>query len=127
MLLGIDMSTGYVGTHYRVKSTNFWSALNNGALSEWIHIDSGATGRITIYPITSTTTGLVSRPILLQYVTINNSGGSGTLVVGDSGVGVIAAFKTSVAEKDYHYLIPVRNNLTIDTNGSDLTVSYCRD
>lgn len=110
---------------YRVKSTNWWAAANNGALAQWLHIDSGATGRITIVP--ATVAGAITKPLILQYVTINNSGGSGTLVVADSGRGVIAAFKTSVAEKDYHYLIPVLANLTIDTNGSDVTVSYLRD
>lgn len=115
-----------MAVRYRVKSTNHWAAVNIGAITQWIHIDSGATGRITIFPVTNAS-GLVIKPLVLQYVTINNSGGSGTLVVADSGRGVIAAFKTSVAEKDYHYLIPIIQNITIDTNGSDVTVSYIRD
>jgi hypothetical protein len=120
-------SNGPLGTHYRVKSTNWWSAINNGGYTQWIHIDSGATGRVTIYPVLSPTTGLVSKPILLQTVTINNSGGTGSIVVADSEVSTIADFKTSVTEKDYHYNIPIRGNLTIDTNGSDMIICYARD
>lgn len=120
-------TNGPIGTHYRVKSTNWWNSVGQGGLTMWIHIDAGATGRITIFPVLSPTTGYVSKPILLQKVTINNSGGSGNFVVSDSAVSTIANFKTSVAEKDYGYLIPIRGNLTIDTNGSDATIMYVRD
>lgn len=114
-----------MGVHYNVRSTNWWNAVAGGGLTRWVHIDSGQSGRVTIFPATAN--GQITKPILLQKVTINNSGGSGTLVVSDSAVGVIAAFKTSVAEKDYGYLIPIIGNLTIDTNGSDTFVSYVRD
>ena len=120
-------TSGPQGTHYRVKSTNWWSAINNGGYTQWVHIDSGATGRVTIFPITSSSTGLVIKPILLQTVTINNSGGSGSIVLADSAVGNLAVFKTSVAEKDYHYNVPIRGNFTIDTNGSDMIICYARD
>lgn len=105
---------------YRIKSENYWSGAALGASSQWIHIDAGQTTRVTIAPVTG-------KPILLQNIVVNTSGASGATVVSDSARGVIASLKASVTEKDYHYNIPLRGNLTIDNNGSDLTVVYIRD
>lgn len=114
-----------MGTLYRVKSDNFWSAAELGACSQWIHIDAGNTGRVTVVPAVISTGAI--KPLLLQNVVVNTSGASGATVVSDSGRGVIASLKASVTEKDYHYNIPLRGNLTVDNNGSDLTVVYIRD
>ena len=118
-----------MGTLYRAKSENFWAAAAVGAPNQWIHIDAGTTGRITIVQtnLASTVTTNAVKPIILQGVTINSSGSSGSFTVTDSGRGIIANLKSSVAEKDYHYNVPLRGNLLLDTNGSDVTISYIRD
>ena len=119
-----------MATRYRAKSSNFWDAVGAGAVNSWIHIDSGATGRITIVPATVATTthpSVAIKPIILQRINVNTSGSSGSFVVSDSATGIICQLKASVAEKDYDYPLPVKGNLLIDPNGGDETVIYCRD
>lgn len=118
-----------MGTLYRAKSDNFWGAAAVGATNQWVHLDAGFTGRLTISPaIVATSTSGAIKPIILQSVTVNSSGASGTTVVTDSARGIALQLKVSVAEKDYHYNIPFRGSLVIDNNsGSDLTVAYIRD
>lgn len=115
-----------MGTLYRVKSDNYWAAAEIGANNQWIHIDSGNTGRTTITPANVSNGNI--KPLILQSVTVNNSGSSGTTTVSDSARGVIAALKTSIQEKDYHYSLPLRGSLVIDNaSASDLTIVYNRD
>lgn len=114
-----------MGTLYRVKSENFWAAAAVGAPNQWFHVDAGTSGRITVVPA-NVSTGAI-KPIILQSVTINTSGASGSFIVSDSARGTIASLKASVNEKDYHYNVPLRGNLTVDPNGSDVTIAYIRD
>jgi hypothetical protein len=113
---------------YRVKSSNFWDAVSAGAANYFLHIDQGFTGRVTISPGTNdpsvTTT---QKCVILQSVTVNNTSSSGTLIVSDSLQGILAALKTSVQEKDYHYTVLIRGNLTLDANQGDYTIVYARD
>lgn len=110
-----------MGVKYRVKSDNFWAAAAVGGVTQWVHVDVGATGRTTI-------TAVPGKPLVLCNIVINTSGASGVTTVTDSGRGVIAQLKASVAEKDYHYQIPLVGNLVIDNNSaSDMTVAFVRD
>lgn len=110
-----------MGTLYRVKSENFWAAAAVGAPNQWIHIDSGNTGRTTIVPVPG-------KPIILQSVTVNSTSSSSGSSFADSGRGMIAVMKASIQEKDYHYNVPLRGNLVIDNpGGADMTIAYIRD
>jgi hypothetical protein len=103
-----------------VKSENFWGGAEVGAYTRWIHIDTGQSGRTTIFPRTGET-------IILCNVVVNTSGSSGTTIFRDSKTGVIANLKSSIQEKDYHYQLPLKQgaNLMIDNNSaSDLTVMF---
>jgi hypothetical protein len=115
-----------MGVLYRIKSENFWAAAGAGAVNQWLHIDAGFTGRVTLVPAQASTNAI--KPIILQNVVVNTSGASGVTTVSDSARGTIATLKASVNEKDYHYNIPLRGSLVVDnTSASDLTVVYIRD
>ena len=119
-----------MGTLYRAKSENFWSAAAVGAPNQWVHVDTGNTGIVTIVPAQQTlnTTPGDIKPIILQSVTVNAAGSSAGTIISDSARGVIAVQKASIQEKDYHYNIPLRGNLVVNNSGgSDLTIAYIRD
>lgn len=103
-----------------VKSENFWAGAGVGAYTRWIHIDTSMVGRVTITPRNN-------EKIVLCNVVVNTSGSSGTTVLTDQKVGIIANLKASVQEKDYHYQLPLAYNskLLIDNNSaSDLTIMF---
>lgn len=105
---------------YITKSDNFWSAAAAGGVTQWVHIDSGNTGRTTIKQSTKSNSGLI-----LCNIVVNTTGSTSNTVITDSKRGVVANIKASVTEKDYHYNIPIQGDLWIDNpGGQDLTVIY---
>ena len=102
------------------KSDNFWAGAAVGAYPRWVHIDSGNIGRTIITPRSN-------NRLVLCNATINTSGSSGITTLTDSLRGIIANLKSGVAEKDYHYQLPLTWNAKLyvdNSSASDLTIVF---
>jgi hypothetical protein len=106
----------------RVKSVIKYQGITVGAESQWIHLDAGNTGTVTISP---RDTGSI---VILVKIVINTAGSTNAMVVTDTKTGVIANLSASGGTPgQYPYNLPcaLGGKLTItNAGGADATVVF---